>query len=216
MYKQNTHIKEIIARCQTPYQQLMEVLGCGQAQALRLKRGDYLPKVDTLIKLAEMYHTNVSYLLDRTECDAPCSRYILDNRLMEVLKEKEMTSKMLAAKSEMGYPAIWNFVADPAYTGRRETWVKFSDVLDLSIDYLMGLTDEPHWETLAEFFSNFPVPPGWAGYMNGPAYQGTFLVSTDGWWLIFPDGTKEPITAYKYRFSQIVELLHPQEANGHE
>lgn len=69
-------------------------------------------------------------------------------RLGDLLAEKEMTVKELAAATDMNAHSLYMYLNLDTYGGRRvshprvDTLVRLADALDVSLDYLWGRSDK--------------------------------------------------------------------------
>ena len=102
--------------------------------------GDYIPKIDTIVKLANLFECSIDYILGRTDSDEKVvndNKIIFHERLEQIMKQKKLIKqdfrKNNILSSGLAF-SIFNLKNIP-YT---ENIIKIADYLGVSIDYLIG------------------------------------------------------------------------------
>ena len=112
-------------------------------------RGKRLPPFQVLLDLARDLRTNLSYLLMQTEYDFPLASYTPELRLQELRKENKLCIVELAMKSGTAQATIRKYDSGQMERPNLKVITSLSDVLGVSMDYLMGLTDYRTWQEAA-------------------------------------------------------------------
>lgn len=112
-------------------------------------RGKHLPPFQVLLDLARDLRTNLSYLLMQTEYDFPLASYTPELRLKELRKENKLCIVELAMKSSTAQATIRKYDSGQMEKPSLKVITSLSDVLGVSMDYLMGLTDYRTWQEAA-------------------------------------------------------------------
>ncbi len=158
------------------------------------------------ITFVKNHRTNLSYLLMQTDIDLPCDTYSPHNRLKELRENAGYTKNQFAGICDMTYKTLMKYETNETL-GPLSTLLLFSSILKVSIDHLLGLTEYPRWEDASSNPIIRNLSPGKAGYMELPHLTTYFLVSDDGDWVLFPDGTKEKIISPNFRDAKILEVI---------
>lgn len=137
-----------------------------------LENEDY-PSLKVLISMSEEYDCNVAYLLDLTNVSAKIKTdnpRLLKKRLApmatkELRAESADLTRILCAKPNLFKELLAEYPSK--FLRRRKILLQLADILNVSIDYLLGLTDWPLWEYLYLFENPFFLcPPGASGYLT--------------------------------------------------
>ena len=121
----------------------------------RWKKGTHYPPVDVLVGIAKTLNTNVSWVLGLTdvkaslEYDQPCHEYTLT----ELLDLREMSDKDIIKGFNNNYKIVNSF-SEKLPLKRVSSLIKLSQVLDMSVDFILGYT---MWETW-EFYDHLSEP----------------------------------------------------------
>lgn len=185
---------------------LANEIGCNRSYAVFLRRNVNYPSLPVMMKFIKDRQLNLSYMLCRTEISRPCTTYEPNNRLKEMRKRKKFPVDWLSSQCSITSQTL------RAYENRRTElygniaqWIRFSEVYEVSIDYLLGLVDEEQWEDYGKS-PIFKVEKGDAGYLKSANLESAFLLSHDGKWVYFPDGTKMESDSMEFRFAEVVRL----------
>lgn len=112
-------------------------------------RPNKIPPFFVLLDLAKELECSLSYLLSLSEYKGKLKRYTPKIRLNEILKEKKMYSVELAEKSGASITTIRKYANNEKEPPNISVLSTFADILGVSVDYLLGLTDIPTWEEAA-------------------------------------------------------------------
>ena len=103
-----------------------------------------VPKTGTLIKIADFFNVSVKYLLGETDDEyferAPITK-TFQVRLRELLNEKKLTVYALAENTHIHRNNIAQWLKN-FYIPSYEELVLLADCLSVSVDYLLGRTDD--------------------------------------------------------------------------
>ena len=103
-------------------------------------KGYYMPKLDKLNEIANLFNCSIDYLLGRTddfETVKPQNIKPLYENLTKILKEKQITRYKLK-KDKVISNGLDYSIFNCKYTPNVETILKLADYLGVSIDYLVG------------------------------------------------------------------------------
>ena len=112
-------------------------------------RPNKIPPFFVLLDLVKELECSLSYLLSLSEYKGKLKRYTPKIRLNEILKEKKMYSVELAEKSGASITTIRKYANNEKEPPNISVLSTFADILGVSVDYLLGLTDIPTWEEAA-------------------------------------------------------------------
>lgn len=155
------------------------------------------PPLNALLKLAKEFNTNLSYLVGMTKIDAPIETYKPKLELEKLMEESGYSCRSLADKLETSLTIIREYIEEPRYS-RVTTLIAMADALDVSLDYLLGLTPICKWEQVA-----LKKNPFYLCSAGQPVYiyayktaadgsvekaEGNGLIHADGKSVIFPSG----------------------------
>lgn len=160
---------------------------------IRLWQGGYTaPGLKTLAVIAFYTGVNVDYLFSFTETPGAIDRYeITYDRLKQVRIEKGLSQMQLGKLCGRNNNTIAGFEmgrSKPVIT----TLLRMREVFeDVSLDYLLGLTDYRSWESQIKEISIFSkYEEGSAVFVKAPELEGNALIAKDGKSLILADGSK--------------------------
>ena len=105
------------------------------------------PPLRVLLSLAEEHNTNISYLLGITDINHPLDSYTPTLNLKKTLEGEGVSEQFLANKMGTARRIISEYVSRPKYT-RVATLVKIALALNISVDYILGLTSIKQWDIL--------------------------------------------------------------------
>lgn len=164
----------------------------GQPSGLAITRwlsNDTWPPLDSLIKIAEENRTNIDYILGKTDVCSPNETYELNFRLGELMKERGLTRTKLATMIGTSTKVITKYLTAPIMT-RINTIIALAEALDVSVDYLCGLTPYRVWELqIIETDTFFLIKKGQAAcILCEDGHYEWCLLSEDGMNVILPDG----------------------------
>ncbi len=103
------------------------------------KNNEYTPSLSKLIVVADYFKVRLDFLAGRSDLEQPCANRECPpfaKRLREVMKEKGMTTYYFRKNTRYGssFFVKWENGADPLLP----TLMDLADILDCSIDYLVG------------------------------------------------------------------------------
>lgn len=105
------------------------------------------PPLDILLIMAKEENTNISYLLGITDVDHPLETYEPNLDLKGKMREANIKAPAIAEYVGTSARIIREYVDKPRYT-RINTLVGMALAMNVSLDYLLGLTPVKRWELL--------------------------------------------------------------------
>lgn len=185
---------------------LARQIGCDRSYAVPLRQNAIYPSLPVMMKFVRDRQVNLSYMLCRTEFRSPCTTYEPNNRLKELRKKRKFPVAWLSSECNITPQTLRAYEQRRTeFYGNISQWVRFSEVFDVSVDYLLGLVDKEQWE---DYNMNpiFKIQKGNAGYLKSLHMESPFLLSRDGRWVYFPDGTKMESDSMEFRFAEVTRL----------
>ncbi len=132
---------ELLAENNISYSKMIELLGLNYASIFyKWKNGECLPKINYLIKIADVFNCNLDYLLARTQNFEQVKTKKLipfHVRLNEalIIKNKTKYQFIKETKFNKGHLYAWfNKLQYPT----TENLIYLADYLGVSVDYLVG------------------------------------------------------------------------------
>ncbi|MEY8369597.1 helix-turn-helix transcriptional regulator [Anaerovoracaceae bacterium 42-11] len=202
----HTRFSQICKREELTSRQVREELGLSPSHLSYIMNDKKYLATEKAITFIKNRKTNLSYLLTQTDIDLPCDTYSPHNRLTELRENAGYTRIEFCGICNMTYKTLLRYETNEIL-GPLSTLLLFSSILQVSVDYLLGLTEYRRWEDASSNPIIRNLSPGKAGYMELPHLTTYFLVSDDGDWVLFPDGTKEKITSPNFRDAKILEVM---------
>lgn len=188
------------------YADLAQELECGSPYAVSMRKNRIYPSLEIMMKFVKKRQLNLSYMLCRTDISDPCSTYEPANRLREIKNRRKYKSSDLAAACNINIQTLrlYEKKRNELY-GNINRWIQFSNILEVSVDYLLGFTDQEQWD---DYWDNpiFKVKNGDAGYLKSRHFEGYFLLSDNGRWVYFSDGTKMESASMEFRDAEVIKL----------
>lgn len=173
----------------------------------RWKKGTTLPPVDVLAGMAKALDTNMSYILGLTDVKQPLDydRPMQEMTLDRVLEIANMSEKEFVKALNKNYKKLYLYRERLPYE-RVRSMIKLSEVVGLSLDYILGYTQYENWDLCAKQENPFRrINAGDAAYVIADKdihgisdiedairrKDGAYcLVSSDGKYVYFPNGNK--------------------------
>lgn len=178
---------------------ILEMLG-GEATSMdiyRWRSAIYYPPVEMLVKLSVITRQPTAYLLGQTDVLKEIEGAALNPQDIKALfKDRNMSISELAAKAGTTVSTMRDLVSKFPNI-RTNSLIAIAEALNVSTDYLLGLTAHPRWED-AEPFSN--VAPGEPAYIEKENEEGGgyCLLGEDGNTVYLPDGTSCTVEDLKW------------------
>lgn len=125
-------------------EKLAEKFFLNKSSISRYEQDKQLPEIDLLEKIADFFDVSVDYLLGRVEINSTQSTEFA-HRLKQLRKDLDLTQNELAVKLSSSRSTIAGYETErkqPDY----ETLTKIADFFDVSVDYLLGRTDNKNIE----------------------------------------------------------------------
>lgn len=157
--------------------------------------GESYPRLSILIDIAKENETNLSFILGRTDISTPITRYEPESKLYEALHITGISKKELGERANITSQVLSRYFSRPRYS-RIAMYLRFADILNVSVDYLLGLSDFVNWEDILLLRNPFYYcKPGDCICIHSKSSRensevsGFCLIHTDGESVIFPTGT---------------------------
>lgn len=189
-----TRIPEYLKRTNLSHQKIAEKFDVSKASIHRWNRCNEYPPIKVLLQLSSDYNTNISYLLGATDIDCPNETDTLNLDLTACLESVGITSNELAKRLKTNPVIVKEYLTAPRYS-RVHTLLAMAEALDVSIDYLLGLTSVKKWEQIAlQEDPFFLCNAGQSVYLyacekdSSNSAEGYALIHADGKRVIFPTG----------------------------
>lgn len=181
-----------------------EEIGMSRPGAKYVLTGARVLSIGKLLEFARKHNTNLAYLLGMVTDDSPCERYTVNHRFTEIRKELGMKNGAFAAHCGITQTNLSSYNQDKSRAGSTRTLMTISKILDVSIDYILGLTEKKNWQSDDSAYPVLRIAPGEAGYL---VTEGKFFLrSSDGQWLLFPDGSKQQIRSHLLIGKEVVNF----------
>lgn len=149
-------LKELRLKAGESQGKVASAVGCAARQYQRFEKGGQKPGFDNLWKLADHFQVSVDFLMGRVDRaklvleepdqtpsygpDGPAEA--LEDRLKRLRKLARETQPVLAAAIGVSTTQILRFEKGEQKPGLDNLW-KLADHFGVTIDYLVGRTDEP-------------------------------------------------------------------------
>ena len=150
-------LKELRLKAGESQGKVASAVGCATRQYLRFEKGEQKPGFDNLWKLANHFQVSVDFLMGRVDNaeeplpeepdqtpsggpDVPVEA--LEDRLKRLRKLARETQPVLAAAVGVSTTQILRFEKGEQKPGLDNLW-KLADHFGVTIDYLVGRSDEP-------------------------------------------------------------------------
>lgn len=136
-------LKELLEENELSAEQLSKITGQNVDYIYAWKSGkaDFLPSLDNIIKLADIFHCSVEFLLGITDFNNLTNPKPMQNfsqRFPVIVKEKGFNLHRLAKETGMNntitYYSWINGKSNPSI----DSLIRIASVLNCSIDYLLG------------------------------------------------------------------------------
>lgn len=142
----SARLKELMQEEKTSARKLAKTLNLQRKSVFLWLNGKYYPKYDALIKLADYFEVNVSYLLGITDKIAfvqktgekPSSQEIFRARLTGYMTEKGVTAYKMSKRLGIGQTVFKRWLIKGAMP-ETANLIKLALVMDESVEYLLGL-----------------------------------------------------------------------------
>ena len=192
--------KEVKCRLRMPFlkekglnkEELKQRTGANDLAITKWNAGATIPPLETLLMLADITNTNISYLLMLTDIDTPISNREISFRLKEVRQQKGLTQEELAQMAGINAKSIGNYEMDESLIYGRKALrllVTIADTLSVSFDYLLGLTKRKSWDDDdIEDSPLFKVKPGSAIHIRNNNFDEDCMIADNGIEIILSDG----------------------------
>ena len=150
-------LKELRLKAGESQGKVASAVGCAARQYQRFEKGEQKPGFDNLWKLADHFRVSVDFLMGRVDnaeeslleepdqtlsCGPDVSAEALEDRLKRLRKLARETQPVLAAAIGVSTTQILRFEKGEQKPGLDNLW-KLADHFGVTIDYLVGRTDEP-------------------------------------------------------------------------
>ena len=190
--------KEIKYRLRMPFlkekglnkEELKQRTGANDLAVTKWSAGAVIPPLETLLMLADITNTNISYLLMLTDIAAPISSREIQFRLKELRLQNGLTQEELAIKAGINAKSVGNYEMDESLIYGRKALrmlITIAETLSVSFDYLLGLTERKSWEA-ADDSPLFKVKPGSAIHIRNNNFDEECMVADNGREIILSDG----------------------------
>ena len=124
--------------------ELPKLIGIGKDLMIRALSVGMIPSVKSLIKIADFFEVFIGYLLGYTDSDTfvqASPPVTFRQRLVELKREKKVSFCKIA--TELGFSrSLFNSWEKNNYIPSLEIVYLLSDYFKVSVDYLLGRTDE--------------------------------------------------------------------------
>ena len=188
----------------------------------RWKKGTHYPPMDVLLGISKILKTNISYLLRLTDISCPneFEEPEMKHTLEELLAARSITEKELAEK--LNKNTVESFKKELPLN-RVSSLIKLSSAIDISADYILGLTDWETWEICAKVAKPFKgIEAGSGAYVIAKKGlhsifeieeairkgDGMYcLLSMDGKSVIFPNGNSLDIDDEMFKGSYVTRVI---------
>lgn len=164
----------------------------------RWSSNSFYPPIDVLILIAKTIGTSTSYLLGQTDVRCGIDRpYGEPRSIQKIISRKGLSYKEIARRAETKPDRISSLVKSFPDI-RTNSFIALSEAIEVSTDYLLGLTDRETWDELRSIED---IEPGYPAYMerllaeDGRVIEeGMYiLISQDGNTVYLSDGTARKI-----------------------
>lgn len=154
-----------------------ETVGYENPSYLYLARKGQVPfPIGVLIEIATTLEMNIDYIMGYTTSRHPITRTQIKSNLRAVVDFYGMTIMDVSKLAGISYQSFRAYAA-----GKIPTFAKvleMRDNLNVSIDFIYGLTDEPNWNDFEDTL--YRLVPGTSGYIElDNIYTGFFLYTAD-------------------------------------
>jgi len=119
-------------------------------------RHEILPALSVVIALAKELNTNAAFLLSLTDVDKPDKTYQYRYCSADIRKLQRISREALGSSTGISYQHIGRLENDEEFNCdlvKLGTLLSVASAFDVSIDYLLGLTDKAKWENSDEICS---------------------------------------------------------------
>lgn len=164
--------------------QMADALGLKMPYYRLILSNTKVPGLPVLLKTAKLFETNLSYILGETRISQACERYEVNNRIEQIRQMRGYSRSQLAKKSNISAPTLSSYETQPKYIGPVKTLSLIAHGLDVSIDYMLGLTDTVFWESIPFM----QIDAGCPGFMITDNSERYFLMSESKDYIIFANG----------------------------
>lgn len=168
---------------------ILDMLG-GGATSMDIYRWRSLknyPPIEMLVKLSEITRQPTSYLLGQTDVlRENDSTEIHPREISAVMKEKGMTEASLARRAGTTVSTITDLI-EKFPKIRTNSLIAIAEALEVSTDYLLGLTIHRKWEDFTPFVGINPGEPARVERYDGSGKM-VCLLGLDGKTVFAPDG----------------------------
>ena len=184
-------------------EELKRCTGANDLAVTKWAAGVVLPSLETLLTLAVITNTNISYLLMLTDVDTSVSSQEIHFRLKETRVLQNITQKDLAEKAGVTAKCISNYeISEELVYSRKglRVLISVAEALSVYLDYLLGLTDQTIWEDIEqcdnvmtlniEESPFYKVKPGAKIHIRNDYYDQMCRISEDGCEIILEDGER--------------------------
>ena len=103
------------------------------------------PCPEILAELAQFFNTNIAYILGVTDVDIANKNYKINVKGKEIIKKKKISVSEIASTIGSN-PRIVKDILEGKSLSRTHAILAISEILNVSIDYFLGLTDVVQWE----------------------------------------------------------------------
>ena len=196
---------------------ILDMLG-GKATSMdiyRWRSSIYYPPVDMLVMLSAITRQPTSYLLGQTDILKEAEKTEMSPRdIKKILKKRGMSVADLAAKAGTTSATMRDLLLKFPNI-RTNSLIAVAEALDVSTDYLLGLSSHTRWEDEHPFAN---VSPGTPAYIEKEEEEvGIYcLLGNDGKTVYMPDGTCCDKDELKWRHVVQVGLQLSKEASYDE
>lgn len=184
------------------------------------------PAPSKILFLAKLYNTSISYLLGETNVRAPLERNDPFLRLKEIRNDRALSIPQLSQLAKVSWSTVKKYETSPDAKPRLTVCKALADALDVSLDYLLGLTKFEKWED-SPFSDKNPFNSFQAGdairieFAEGSqlakkfGYRTNALINSGKSGIIFTEHSQVLVSHKDFRRAKIT-LLVPDSGGNHE
>lgn len=103
------------------------------------------PCPEILAEFAQFFNTNIAYILGITDVDIANTSYKINVQGKSIMKKKKISISEIASTIGSN-PRIVKDILEGKSLSRTHAVLAISEILNVSIDYFLGLTDVVQWE----------------------------------------------------------------------
>lgn len=194
--KDNNNLKELFDRWNQPTSVLMKRYNKDSVTNFYTwAAGKRCPPLQLLVDMVFETESNIEYALGLTDIAKGNDTDIIKLRLEPLLKESGFSKHSFAKSIETSSLTIDKYLSKDIKM-RVETLLSMAEGLNVSIDYLLGLTKYKTWDEYHKLIEPFSgLNPGDAAYISFPdsLEGGNVLLHANGTHIVFPSGKSRSI-----------------------